>query len=64
MEHVADPPVKFKPFREWSIWGLSRQEVMDNTDDETVRETWEECSSDEALESFLIKPTQASDQEG
>ncbi|KAJ9311680.1 hypothetical protein DTO271D3_8054 [Paecilomyces variotii] len=38
MEHVdfADPPVKFKPFREWSIWGLSRQEVMDNTDDETV----------------------------
>lgn len=66
MEHVdiKDTPMKPKPLCDWQLWGLSRCNIMDKSDDETVRESYDECSSDEALESFLIKPTKPSDQEG
>ncbi|KAL1880317.1 hypothetical protein Plec18167_003720 [Paecilomyces lecythidis] len=51
----VDPPMKLKPLCDWILWSLDGPNVMDGPLDETVRGSYDECSSDEALESFLIK---------
>ncbi|GAD93078.1 hypothetical protein MGYG_03140 [Paecilomyces variotii No. 5] len=59
-----DPPMKFHPYRDWMLRSLESINVMDGPVNETVRVSWDECPSDEALQSFFIKPTNPSDREG